>query len=94
MNIEYISEVGDSPWPYIGLLYLQGKNLYFSNDKKIGEILCKEDGFYDFWPESGEGYWSGYVLRAIADLLYDMNEPMEKALNEYFEKENMEDSAG
>ena len=67
------------------IIYLKGKDLYAHNDKKIGEVFSKEDGFYDFWPDDAlHGYWPAYMLRAIADLLDEMNEPYQKELDTFF----------
>lgn len=55
------------------MIRLEGNDLFFQNGVKMGQILRKEDGFYDFWPELRGGYWPAYVLRAIADMLDDMN---------------------
>ena len=68
-----------------GTIYLQGKNLYFYNDIKIGEIFAKEDGLYDWWPDKhfSNRYIPSYLLRAIADLLDEMNKPMERQFNDY-----------
>ena len=78
-----------------GLLYLQGKNLYAHNDKKIGEIFPKEDGYYDWWPEPSiyHGYWPSYMLRAIADLLDEINEPLDTEIKEYFDKHPVPEDA-
>lgn len=52
-----------------------------SNGVHMGEFVCKEDGFFDFWPELRPGYWPSYMLRALADALDEINEPWEKILN-------------
>jgi hypothetical protein len=57
------------------VIILRGSDLFASNGVKIGQILAKEDGYYDFWPELGGGYWPAYLLRAIADMLDTMNKP-------------------
>ena len=43
----------------------------------MGDILRKEDGFYDFWPEHRGGYWPSYILRDIAEYLEFLNAPWE-----------------
>jgi hypothetical protein len=57
------------------VIVLRGSDLYAANGVKIGQILAKEDGYYDFWPEHNGGYWPAYMLRAIADMLDTMNKP-------------------
>ena len=67
------------------LLSLRDSKLYYAeNDVYLGDIIAKEDGYYDFWPDLKGGYWSAYVLRAIADLLDDMNASWDKEINDYF----------
>lgn len=62
--------------------------LYFENGVYLGEILMKEDGFYDFYPELKGGYWDSALLHEIANLLDKMNAPWEEEINRYFEKRN------
>lgn len=68
----------------MNLLSLDLPNLYYENGVLLGQILMKEDGYYDFWPELKGGYWSAEVLRQIADLLDQLNAPWEKEINDYF----------
>lgn len=42
---------------------------------KDNEILCDDSGFYQFWPVWGKGYYTSYLLRAIADELDRKNAP-------------------
>lgn len=51
------------------------KVYYHENGVYLGNILCKEDGFYAFWPLLKGGYWEAFMLRAIADKLDEMNQP-------------------
>lgn len=73
------------------IIYLEGKNLYFQNNVLLGQIFTKEDGYYAFWPEPGEGYWPAYLLRAIADLLDERNKKWDEEINAYFDKMKLED---
>ena len=61
-----------------------GFDVFYENGVKLGEILAKEDGFYDFWPELRGGFWASYVLKEIADHLDRLNEPWQKDIEEYF----------
>lgn len=60
--------------------------VYFQNGVYLGDILAKEDGYYDFWPEhpSRGGYWASYVLRAIADKLDELNKPIMEEMDRFF----------
>lgn len=61
--------------------------LWADNDVYLGDILKKEDGFYDFWPLKRPGcYWPAHLLRAIADKLDEMNAPWQKEIDDYFSK--------
>lgn len=44
------------------------------NGVKAGEIICMEDGYYQFWPEVKHGYWPTWAMRQIADKVDSMNE--------------------
>jgi hypothetical protein len=68
----------------IGLMYLQGKNLYFENDMKIGEIIRDMDGEYKIFFEGDSGYTPTYLLDAIVKLLEKMNDPFERQMEAYF----------
>ncbi|MCR4308340.1 MAG: hypothetical protein NUV80_07365 [Candidatus Berkelbacteria bacterium] len=53
----------------------------------VGDILCKEDGFYDFWPLFKPGtYWPSYLLRDIADFLEEKNKPWQEKIDNILEK--------
>lgn len=61
------------------------------NDVYLGDFLMKEDGFYDWWPnaELGPGgFWSAWMLRAMAEKLDELNAPYQAELNAYFEQES------
>ena len=68
---------------------LEDSKLYYENGVYLGEILAKEDGFYDFWPELRGGYWEAHVLRAIADLLDEKNKPWQESIDKYFEEQSV-----
>jgi hypothetical protein len=53
-------------------------HLVLYNNMLAGDVLKTEDGYYKFFPVSGNGYWDGSIMRAIADLLDEMNEPWDK----------------
>ncbi len=58
---------------------------YASNGIHLGDSFAKDDGFYDFWPDTSRGWcWSAHVLRAIADELDRLNEPLVKEIEDYF----------
>jgi len=54
----------------------------------LGDIVAKEDGFYDWWPESSNirGCWPAPLLRELADTLDELNASWQKTMDEYFEK--------
>jgi hypothetical protein len=62
------------------MLKLTGDDLFYENGVKLGQVLAKEDGFYDFWPELNGGYWPAHMLRAIADMLDEMNYTWEQTI--------------
>lgn len=46
------------------------------NGKCLGELMKKDDGYYDWWPNQYlSGYWPSNVLREIADKLDELNKP-------------------
>lgn len=66
--------------------------VFYKNGVYLGDIISKEDGFYDFWPDySKRGCWSAYVLRELADKLDEMNAPWEKDIEEYFSQNKQDD---
>ena len=72
-----------------------GYNIYYENNKLLGQLEPLEDGYYYYWPnEDLQGCWDSHTLRAIADKLNELNEPWDRQINDYFEKENMENEGG
>lgn len=72
----------------MSLIELKGKELFFHNGVKLGEILAGDDGFKQFWPELRGGYWETYVLRQIADMVDEINAPWEKQIRDFFGDES------
>ena len=60
--------------------------IFHDNGVYCGDILCKEDGFYDWWPEypSKGGCYPAYFLHEVAKKLDELNAPQEKAIEDYF----------
>lgn len=51
------------------------------NHVYLGYVFSKEDGYYDFWPDAyNGGYWTSYVMRAIADAVDELNEPWDRQI--------------
>lgn len=65
--------------------------IHYYNGVYLGDIIKKEDGYYDFWPEypSKGGCWPSYALHAIAKLLDALNEPYEKQVDDYFKEQDL-----
>lgn len=49
-------------------------DVHYENHVKLGQFLCKEDGFYDFWPELNGGFWDEHILLSLATALNELNE--------------------
>ena len=61
-------------------------DLQFNNGVHLGTLELDVDGYYKFWPDyERKGYWSGYVLRAIADLEDHVNSEWDNKVKEFFE---------
>jgi hypothetical protein len=59
--------------------------LYFENGVIVGDVMMKEDGYYDWWPElSDGGCLAAHFLRGIADLLDELNAPWDRNIDAYF----------
>jgi hypothetical protein len=73
---------------YLVLFYDEPVRMYHvhhENGVRLGDILAKEDGFYDFWPDYTQGrggYWPAYILRELADKLDELNAPWQAQLEE------------
>lgn len=63
-----------------------GYKCNYENGVYIGDLLMKEDGFYDWWPSESSrgGYWPSYILRSFADKIDELNKPYEESIKEYF----------
>ena len=49
-------------------------DVFFQNGSLLGEFILDESGYFSFWQdETKRGCWSGYVLRALADSLDQIN---------------------
>lgn len=48
--------------------------------KEFGWCYREVDGFYVFIPFAKGGYYPSYLLRAVADYLDELNEPLNKQL--------------
>lgn len=60
--------------------------VYYENGKFVGELISKEDGYFDFWPDKETyGYWPSYGLRALADKLDELNKDWDEQIHKYFE---------
>ena len=68
------------------MLNLVGTKLYHENGVELGDVLAKEDGYYDFWPILNGGCWPSYLLRAIADLLDEKNKVWDLAVRGQMEE--------
>lgn len=89
------------------LIYLgPDKGVYFTNRRKnvvihetigprLGEVVMLEDGFHYFWRDDDRqcGAESSYVLRAIADMLDELNTPWEREINDYFADQEAAEAA-
>lgn len=43
----------------------------------LGELLVKEDGFYDFWPNLSGGCWPEWLLTELSETLKKLNSAWE-----------------
>ena len=68
------------------LVYLEGDKIFYENGAYLGDVFALEDGFKYFWPntEGRGGAWSAHAMRAIADLLDEMNAQWEAELAKAF----------
>ena len=51
---------------------IDGVHTVYFNKKQIGVFTMQDDGYLGFYVV-GDGYWSSYALRLIADKLDEMN---------------------
>lgn len=55
------------------------KKLFWDNGKYLGYCYVEVDGYYVFVNDpTNNGAWSDYVLRAIADVLTELNKEWDK----------------
>ena len=60
------------------------QRVLFGN-KLIGYLIMDVDGYYYFDHTVQEnGFWTSHSLRMIADLLDDINKPLDDNIKEYF----------
>jgi len=52
----------------------------------LGEILPDVNGLYFWWPGEGGGFMTEDLLRSMADKLKELNEPIQQAINDYFDR--------
>lgn len=64
----------------------------YENGVLCGELLVGDDGFYGFWPEKREGYWTSYILRNIADKIDKLDKPYIDEMNAYYDSQQFLDS--
>ena len=55
--------------------------------KEQKEIIADVSGFYYYWPKGNKGMFCSASLRVIADELDRINEPLDKEIEAYFNKE-------
>jgi hypothetical protein len=62
--------------------------ILYENGVKVGEFIIGDDGYYGFWPELRPGYWTEYILQALATKLGELNKPYDDQVKEYFDSTN------
>jgi hypothetical protein len=65
----------------------KGRIKLLFKERHIGDAILDVDGFYYFYPILQGGFWSEYSLTLILDKLKELNEPMNKHLEEYYQNE-------
>ena len=56
------------------------------NGVYLGKFMKTDDGLYCFDPEVNGGLWTQSCLKALADKLKELNDPIEKEMIDFFEK--------
>lgn len=78
-------------------LKLDGTNRYVvcaGNGVRMGMICRDCDLLYNFWPQTYPGgFWPGYMLKDIAEVLATLNKPIEDEFNRWCEEEAAKKSA-
>jgi hypothetical protein len=52
--------------------------VYYYNNVYLGDILVCEDGYYYYWPEQRSGFWHAEGMKAIAEVLDNLNREWDK----------------
>ena len=60
---------------------IDGVHTVYFNKKQIGVFTMQDDGYLGFYVV-GDGYWSSYALRLIADKLDEMNKTWDDHIKE------------
>jgi hypothetical protein len=60
---------------------IDGVHTVYFNKKQIGVFAIQDDGYLGFYGV-GDGYWSSYALRLIADKLDEMNKTWDDHIKE------------
>lgn len=73
-----------------------GQVFYKDTAIVLGDILADVDGYEKYFPRNAEGtYWTPEILRAIADLVDELNQEWDRKIQEYFDAaETSERAAG
>ena len=58
--------------------------IFIQNGKDCGTVYKEVDGYYVWAPDDNAGCWESYYLRAISELLDDMNRDWHNSVMEYF----------
>ena len=60
--------------------------IHYDNGVHLGDILADVSGFYYFWPNLDRGgFWDQSVLQQICNKLQELNAPLEKEMDDFFE---------
>jgi len=60
---------------------IDGVHAVYFNKKEIGVFAIQDDGYFGFYG-AGDGYWSSFALRLIADKLDEMNKAWDDHIKE------------
>lgn len=59
-----------------------GYKAYYKDKIFIGEFLCGDDGYYNWWPDTRSGYLTSYDLKEIANELDNLNSDWDREVKE------------